>query len=348
MFEVLHCTDQQKVLYSTFELAWEAKRWWTVVSLLEKRRANPYGMTWSRFKEVFFKRYFLVSTCDAKADEFSSLMQGTLMVQRYAVKYIELSRFMPYLVSNKYKKAQRPHVMELLGTEERYACIEPDRGSNQLPRGNYQANIASARVYSLTPADTEHARNVVIGYHQVRVRTKDVAKNAFRTKYGHYEFLVMPFGLTNAQTVFMDIMIRIFYEYLDQFVVVFMDDILVAFLSYVVSKGGILVDLGKIEAVIDWVRPKSVQDVQSFLRLVGYYQRFVEEFSKLLGPLTRLMRKSTGSSNYVYLLFKMNPRDSSAYANGDDGAGPSSAGGGDSDAVLRSVAQQIMADRTKF
>jgi hypothetical protein len=168
------------------------------------------------------------------------------------------------------------------------------------------------------------------GYHQLKVREEDVQKTAIRTRYGHYEFMVMPFGLTNAPSVFMDLMNRVFHNYLDQFVVVFTDDILVystnhhehgehlkkvldilrekklfaklkkcefwlkkvSFLGHVVSGDGIEVDPSKIEAVVKWERPTNVHEIRSFLGLASYYRRFVKGFSTLSGPLTALTKKN--------------------------------------------------------
>ncbi|BBG93380.1 transposable element gene, partial [Prunus dulcis] len=145
---------------------------------------------------------------------------------------------------------------------------------------------------------------------KLRIKEEDVPKIAFRTRYGHYEFLVMPFGLTNAPTAFMDLMNRVFRRYLDRFVIVFINDILVYSKSQkahmkhleLVLKTlrrkklfakfkGVYVDPQKVEAVVNWPQPTSVTEVRSFLRLAGYYRRFVEGFSTIAAPLTRLTRE---------------------------------------------------------
>ncbi|XP_021754918.1 uncharacterized protein LOC110720219 [Chenopodium quinoa] len=151
------------------------------------------------------------------------------------------------------------------------------------------------------------------GYHQLRIADEDIPKTAFRTRYGHYEFTVMPFGLTNAPTIFMDLMNRVFHQFMDKFVVVFIDDILVYSKSkeeHVEHLRAILQTLrennlyakfskcefgwkrsAKIEAVKGWPTPKTVSDVRSVLGLAGYYRRFVKDFSKIAKPMTTLMKK---------------------------------------------------------
>ncbi|KAA0062172.1 reverse transcriptase [Cucumis melo var. makuwa] len=145
------------------------------------------------------------------------------------------------------------------------------------------------------------------GYHQLKVRESDIAKTTFRTRYGHYEFRVMPFGLTNAPTVFMDLMNRIFHQFLDQFVIVFIDDILVYSVDRESHEEHLrivlltlrdkqfkrsYVDPQKVEAVVNWERRTSATEVRSFLGLAGYYRRFIEDFSQLVLPLTALTRKN--------------------------------------------------------
>nr|GFB20731.1 putative reverse transcriptase domain-containing protein [Tanacetum cinerariifolium] len=144
------------------------------------------------------------------------------------------------------------------------------------------------------------------GYHQLRVREQDIPKTAFRTQYGHYEFQVMPFGLTNAPTVFMDLMNRVSKPYLDKFVIVFIDDILIysknekeheehlkAILGLLKEEKhqGIHVDPAKIESVKDWASPKTPTGICQFLGLAGYYRRFIEVFSKIAKSMTKLTQK---------------------------------------------------------
>ncbi|GJQ98175.1 hypothetical protein Tco_0009314 [Tanacetum coccineum] len=168
------------------------------------------------------------------------------------------------------------------------------------------------------------------GYHQLRVREEDIPKTAFRTRYEHYEFRVMPFGLTNAPAVFMDLMNRVCKPYLDKFVIVFIEDILiysynekeheehlktilellkkeelyakfskcefwintVKFLGHVIDSSGIHVDPAKIEAVKNWASPTTPSEIRQFLGLAGYYRRFIEGFSKIAKPMTELTQKN--------------------------------------------------------
>ncbi|GJT88903.1 putative reverse transcriptase domain-containing protein [Tanacetum coccineum] len=168
------------------------------------------------------------------------------------------------------------------------------------------------------------------GYHQLRIREEDIPITAFRTWYGHFEFQVMSFGLTNAPAVFMDLMNRVCKPYLDKFVIVFIDDILiyskskedheehlkiilgllkkeklyakfskcdfwldlVQFLGQVIHSKGIHVDPSKIEAIKNWTAPTTPTEVRQFLGLARYYRRFIKGFYLITKPLTKLTQKN--------------------------------------------------------
>jgi hypothetical protein len=181
--------------------------------------------------------------------------------------------------------------------------------------------------------------NLRSGYHQLKIRVSDIPKTAFRTRYGLYEYTVMSFGLTNAPAYFMYIMNKVFMEYLDSFVVVFIDDILVfskmmeeheehprlvleklrsnqlyakfskcefwltevTFLGHVISSGGVSVDPGKVKDVLHWMPPATISEIWSFLGLAGYYRWFIKDFSKIAKPRTKLPGNTKKSSEQIIL-----------------------------------------------
>ena len=167
------------------------------------------------------------------------------------------------------------------------------------------------------------------GYYQVRIADDDIYKTAFRTRYGHYEYTVMPFGLTNAPATFMTLMNDILRPFLDKFVIVYLDDILIyskdaqshahhlrtilntlrqhhlyakeskceffrtsiEFLGHQVSDHGTAPTAEKIAAVRDWPSPTTLKELQSFLGFTNFLRRYIYRYSFLATPLTDLVRK---------------------------------------------------------
>ncbi|KAK4700362.1 hypothetical protein P7C70_g5887, partial [Phenoliferia sp. Uapishka_3] len=167
------------------------------------------------------------------------------------------------------------------------------------------------------------------GYHHIRIAEGEEWKTAFHTRYGHFEYQVMPFGLTNAPASFQGFMNDVFSPFLDRFVVVYIDDILVysntleehkihvrqvlnktrenglfanakkcsfhrsetEYLGYIVSPQGVTMNPKKVECIRNWPVPRSVKDVQSFLGFANFYRRFIRGFSAITSPLSRLTKK---------------------------------------------------------
>ncbi|MCO5552972.1 hypothetical protein L7F22_006492 [Adiantum nelumboides] len=167
------------------------------------------------------------------------------------------------------------------------------------------------------------------GYYQIRIKESDIPKTTFNTRYGHYEFTVMSFGLTNAPARFNRLMHDIFRPYLDDFVLVFFDDILIyskdeadherhvrkvleilrqhqlyakeskctfcspqgSYLGFIISADGISVDPEKIKDIVEWPQPTSVSKVRGFLGITGWYRIFVKDYTLIAAPLTNLLKK---------------------------------------------------------
>lgn len=181
--------------------------------------------------------------------------------------------------------------------------------------------LRSARIF--TKLDLKGAYNLV------RVANGDEWKTAFRTRYGHFEYLVMPFGLTNAPATFQAFLNDVLRSCLDTVVVIYLDDILiystdeeshtthvrrvlqllsdaelqvnlekcqfhvdkVEFLGYIISPEGVSMDPAKVEAILSWPTPTSVHDIQVFIGFANFYRRFIKNFSEIVVPVLSLLKK---------------------------------------------------------
>lgn len=170
------------------------------------------------------------------------------------------------------------------------------------------------------------------GFHQIRMRPRDIEKTTFNIKYGKFEYMVMPMGLCNAPATLQSLMTRVMHDFIDDFLTVYIDELLIysdtreghsehiravltrfrehrlhvspkecqfmtcetEFLGLIVGNEGLQVNPAKVEVVKNWPRPRSLTKRRSVLGLVQFFRRFIKDFSKRAGPLTALTQKNVG------------------------------------------------------
>ena len=208
-------------------------------------------------------------------------------------------------------------------------CIDYRALNNITVKNRYPLPRVDDLLDQLSQARYFSKLDLTSGYWQVRVKSDDTHKTAFRTRYGHYEFMVMPFGLCNAPSTFQHLMNSTFQDYLDDFVIIYLDDIMiysktfndhlkhleivfqklremklyaklqkcefakeeVEYLGHIVGNKSIKPDPKKTQAIMEWPAPQNSKDVMAFVGLANFYRKFVNNFSKIVAPLTNIMSK---------------------------------------------------------
>ncbi|KAA0057266.1 reverse transcriptase [Cucumis melo var. makuwa] len=170
---------------------------------------------------------------------------------------------------------------EIVRVLKKYRDVMPDSLPKSLPPRRMIDHEIELVPGAKPPAKNDYRRlDLRSGYYQVRIAEGDEPNTTCVTRYGAFEFLVMPFGLTNAPATFCTLMNQVFHEYLDKFVVVYLDDIVVYSTTMEEHRDH-----------LQKAMPKSVSELRSFLGLANYYRRFVEGFSKRASSLTELLKK---------------------------------------------------------
>nr|GEX98120.1 putative reverse transcriptase domain-containing protein [Tanacetum cinerariifolium] len=265
-------------------------------------------ITWTGLKMLLTNKYCPWTEIKKMKEELYNLIVKGNDLKPYVRRFQELTVLCPYMVPNTKKLLEAfigrlPQSIEGNVTTSKHQTLEE------------AINIAQRLMDQVTKHTPVQVSSDNKSYHQLRVRDEDIPKTAFRTRYGHYEFQVIPFGLTNAPTVFMDLMNRVCKPYLDKFVIVFIDNILiysrneeehanhlriilellrkeklyakfskcdfwiriVQFIRHLIDSQGLHVDPAKIEAVKNWTSPTTPTLVRQFLKLTGYYRRFIKD-----------------------------------------------------------------------
>ncbi len=212
-----------------------------------------------------------------------------------------------------------------------HPCIDYRSLNDITSKFRYPLPLVPAALEQLRRAKYFTKLDLRCAYNLIRIREGDEWKTAFSTTTGHYEYLVMPFGLSNSPSVFQSFINDVFRDMLNQWVIVYIDDILIysetyeehvkhvrtvlkrlmqhqlyaktekcefhqktiSFLGYVISSGGVAMDEQKVRAVVNWPQPTTLKELQRFLGFANFYRRFIRNFSTVAGPMTSMVKKGT-------------------------------------------------------
>ena len=293
-----------------------------------------------KYKEVFNEKNSNVLPphrpydCEIKLKDNSNLFYGPL----YPLTEMERDELKNYLKENLEKgfirKSTSPAGAPVLFVRKKDGslrlCVDYRKLNDMTIRNSYPLPLISDMLDRVKGAKFFTKLDLKSAYNLVRIKEGDEYKTAFRTRYGHFEYLVMPFGLKNAPATFQHFINDVLSDYLDDFVISYIDDILIysnsleehhdhvekvlrkllenglfvklekcefdvtetAFLGYVISKDGLKMDNEKINAILSWPVPTNVKEIQSFIGLCNYYLIFIKDFAKIAHPIHKLTRKN--------------------------------------------------------
>ncbi|GAU10582.1 hypothetical protein TSUD_419590, partial [Trifolium subterraneum] len=261
------------------------------------------GMDWLSANTVYIscaeKNLYVPIDLNAESRALTALLQNTHQLIQYLGAENKCFSIMFTISSeSSLSPSDIPIVREYLDGAS-VLLVKKKDGTMRLCIDHRQLNkVTIKNKYLLPPIDDllDQLRGATIfskidlrsGYHQIRIRTSDVSKTAFRTRYGHYEFLDPQEHAEHLRIVLNILREKQLYAKFSKCEFWLSE---VKFLGHVISQGGVSVDPSKVEAVLNWERPRTVSEVRSFLCLAGYYRRFILGFSEIALPLTRLTRK---------------------------------------------------------
>jgi hypothetical protein len=260
----------------------------------------------------------------------------------YKLSPVELETLRKYIDENLkkgfIKNSQSPYGAPIVFAKKKDGslrlCVDY-RGLNKLTiKNRYPLPLIGELLDRISKATIFSKFDIRDGYNRLRMAEGEEEKTAFRCRYGLFEYTVMPFGLCNAPGTFQHYMNETFREFLDKFLVIYLDDFLVysnslkehkihvrqilerlreaglylkpskcqfhaeevEFLGFIIGKNGVAMDPGKVDSITSWPTPKSVHDIRMFLGLANFYRRFIKDFSKLAAPMTSLLKKENNKN----------------------------------------------------